>query len=298
MARPRICTRKRLPRIMGIIFLGVLSGCAAACPEVTVDDLEILEETDEYVLIRHDGETGKLYKEFEFGFEDPDFLSWFGEGKWTTMSLLSPAAKDVEAYADLREKIFAGEADFVDNRIDPEQDQVYAGEGAARFFSVDPSSDMVTAKAMLENNALWFIKGDDLFFRGQFFIDQDEVGGVPFTLVDFQERGRDQSPGPRVVVWEQKHIGMELKYFGKPTFKQSDVQVPLGQWFELKVHLKLDNSEGKIQIWQDGELIIDTQGKTLPESNSLLNALEVGITATSESAVVFVDDVVISHHAL
>ena len=64
------------------------------------------------------------------------------------------------------------------------------------------------------------------------------------------------------------------------------------------MHLTLDAQEGTIEIWQDDVKIIDTTGQTLPEADSLLNALEVGITATSEETVLYVDDVVISHQPL
>lgn len=255
-------------------------------PEATVNDFEILSETSGYVEVRHARGTGRFYKEFLFGF-DGEFETWFGEGKWTTMALLSPSAKTVQDYHALRTKIFAGEADFADNRIE-------AMDGAAKFSAVAPTEDMVTSKSMLENNQLWFVNGDDLWFRAKYHLES----GTPYTLVDFQERGRTGSPGPRVTIDDGKFLGIELKHGLKPRLRQDQVRVPLGEWFELKVHLRLDHQSGHAHLWQDGILLIDGPIQTLPEKDSLLNALEVGITATSEAAVLLMDDVVISHGEL
>jgi hypothetical protein len=160
--------------------------------------------------------------------------------------------------------------------------------------SVAPAADMVTAKSMLEHNRLWFVKGDELWFRGWYYLE----AGVPFSIVDFQERGRHKSPGPRVCIWQRRYIGMELKARSKPKLKQTKIPVPSKQWFELKVHLILDDQAGHVRIWQDGEMIINDQMPTLHSANSLLNALEVGITATAEATELIVDDVAISHEPL
>jgi len=253
----------------------------------TRDDLTVISQADDHVMVSYEGRTVKLYKHFSFDFDFPDFLGWFDEGEWTGMTLQSPLAKTVADYVALRKEIRAGRSDFLDNRIE-------AVGGAARFTSVDPATDMVTAKAMLQNDGLWFVKGDDLWFKGQFFLET----GIPFTIVDFQERGRRHSPGPRITIWERTHIGMEMKHGFKPTMRQTIAEVPTQRWFDLKVHMVLDEKNGHIRIWQDGVLIIDGPVRTLPKSNSVLNALEVGITATSQAATVLVDDVFISHEPL
>lgn len=263
-------------------------------PTATTDNVAVLKETDGYVDVQKGADSGRLYKHFSFDFESAEFSDWFGDGKWTTMSLLSPKAKTVEDYAQLRRAIFAGSGKFRDNGIFPERSNVQSGQGAARFVSVAPTDDMGTAKSMLENNQLWFVKGDELWFRGHFYLSK----GIPFTIVDFQERGRYKSPGPRIAIWAQSHIGVELKAHPKPKLRQKVAIVPTEQWFELKVHLSLDDDEGAVQVWQDGKIIIDGRMRTLANANSILNALEVGITATSEATELIVDDVEISHDPL
>lgn len=253
-------------------------------PSISLDQIEVLQEDNTSVVVRYDQKTGKLYKSFADDFSDPNFLEWFSEDRWTTINTMSPATPSLDDFVDLRKQVLSGKKDFEDNRIE-------AVDGVAKFTAVAPEEGMATSKAMLEQNRLWFLKGDDLWFRGRYFLKQ----GVPFTIVDFQERGRYQSPGPRITIWDQKYLGYELKSGWKPRLKQQQVEIPLQQWFEITVHLKLDETNGQVQIWQDGQLIIDDQVATLPAADSLLGALEVGITATDMACEVLVDEIKISH---
>ncbi len=256
-------------------------------PEVTRDDVVIFSETDTEVGVSYDGNSGTLYKYFKDDFSEPNFFNWFGDGRWTTITLLSPSAPTVAAYAALRTQIFAGTADFLDNRID-------ALNGYAQFRTIAPDANMVTSKAHLEHNLLWFTQGDDLWFQADYLL----VEGIPFTITDFQERGRHNSPGPRITIWNGTHIGMEMKHGLKPDLRQDTHPVPVGDWFTLKLHMTLDHKEGWVKLWQDGILIIDAPMRTLAAENSLLNALEVGITATDQKAEVWIDNVEISQHPL
>lgn len=250
---------------------------------MTVHDVQVLEQDTSSLLVRYEGHTGRMYRSFSDDFSNPNFLEWFGDDRWTTIDTLSPASPSLEDYVRLRKAVFRGESDFIDNRIE-------AVDGMAKFTAVPPSKNMVTSKSMLEHNRLWFVKGDDLWFRGRYKI----ASGVPFTIVDFQERGRHLSPGPRITIWDGQFIGYELKSGWKPQVRQKATKVPIGKWFELTVHLLLDEEQGLVQIWQDGVLVLDQPVATLPASDSLLNALEVGITATDEACELWVDDVEIS----
>jgi len=253
-------------------------------PSMTVSDLEVLEESPTSVLVRYRGDSGRLYKSFSDDFSNPNFLDWFGDDRWTTIDTLSPASPSLEDYVALRKKIFSGESDFLDNRIE-------AIDGMAKFTTHPPTKDMGTSKALLEHNRLWFVKGEHLWFRGRYLIKQ----GIPFTIVDFQERGRRYSPGPRITIWNHGYLGYELKSGWKPKRRQKQTKVPIGEWFDVTVHLILDEEEGLVQIWQNEDLILNETVATLPASNSLLNALEVGITASSEACELWVDDIEISH---
>ena len=44
-------------------------------------------------------------------------------------------------------------------------------------------------------------------------------------------------------------------------------------------------------MWQDGRQVIDAAGRTLPLKDTILNSMEVGLSATQTDAVLYVDDV-------
>lgn len=64
----------------------------------------------------------------------------------------------------------------------------------------------------------------------------------------------------------------------------SGIPIVQNEWFTLKVHLKYSNEDdGVIEIWQNGASIISTTGINLPTSNSIQNVLEIGVSASSIS---------------
>ena len=277
--------KKQLAFGLGAIILGLAAIFYLRLAQAqTLDRIEIIEETDQYVELRAGGETGRLFKSFSFAFDDSDFLSWFGPQGWTQMSLLSPLMSRDADYTALSRAIIQGEAGFVDNSVSPLQ-------GAARFEAVDPGPGMVTSKADVKMARMWFIEGDDLWFRGRFLLQS----GVPYSLVDFEDNNQRGSPGIRIVIDNQRFIGIELKAARKPRLRQQAVELPRGVWFELVLHLGLDAESGAVRIWQDGVLIIDGQMQTLPSEGSLLNSFEIGITATDMAAVMLLDDVSLGH---
>ena len=56
--------------------------------------------------------------------------------------------------------------------------------------------------------------------------------------------------------------------------------------------------EGIIQVWQNDQLIIDTIGPNMPLSFWVQDRIEVGISATSEEVVLYIDDIKFSHSSL
>ncbi|MCF6305267.1 MAG: hypothetical protein L3J33_07845 [Rhodobacteraceae bacterium] len=251
----------------------------------TLNRIQILEDTNEYVEVRAGDKTGRLYKEFAFDFDEPVFTDWFFDRGWNAMTLLSPANPTVEEYAALGRSIINGDGSFVDNSVTPFQN-------AARFEAVAPADGMVTSKSDLQNTSMWFVKGDDLWFRASFLLEQ----GVPYSLVDFEDNSVRQSPGIRIVIDDNRYIGIELKSGRKPRLRQAEYEIPTGRWFTLTLHLRLDDTAGIVRIWQDDQLIINDKMKTLPNAESLLNSFEIGITATDQAAVLLLDDVMLSHN--
>jgi len=253
----------------------------------TLNRIQILEETGEYVELQAGDKTGRLYKEFAFDFNEPVFTNWFYDRGWNAMTLLSPAKQTVEEYVALGQSIINDGGSFVDNSVS-------AFQGAARFEAFAPVDGMVTSKVDLLNTGMWFISGDDLWFRARFLLEQ----GVPYSLVDFEDNSVRQNPGIRIVIDDDRFIGIELKSGRKPRLRQTEYEIPTGRWFTLTLHLVLDSGAGKVRIWQDDILILDGEMKTLPNSESLLNSIEIGITATDQATVLLLDDVVLSHRPL
>lgn len=250
----------------------------------TLEMLEIIEETDQYVEVRMGDETGRQFKSYSYSFDDPNYLNWFGPDNWAQMSLLSPMMPRDADYTALSRAILNGEADFVDNRVS-------AYQGTARFEAVAPAQGMATSKADIKMMRMWFTAGDDLWFRGRFFFES----GVPYSLADFEDSSQRGSPGIRIVIDEQRFIGVELKAGGKPRLRQQAVEIPRGQWFELVLHLYLGVQNGRVEVWQDGVLILEGDMQTIPSEGSLLNGFEIGITATDSAAVMLIDDVALGH---
>lgn len=210
---------------------------------------------------------------------------------WTNMTLQSPMAKEVSDYVPLAKCILEGTCDFLDNRISLVEDSVDSNNMVLKFESVTPTADMVTSKSSLISVLGYFQKGDDLWFEADYFIES----GMPFTIVDFESSYFFGSPGPRIVITNGR-LAFENK-FGtkKKETPSSDIAVPNGTWFTVKVHLKYSNTaDGVIELWQDGVQLLNTTGINLPTSNTLLNKVEVGISASQEGTVLLMDNLRIS----
>ncbi|MBL8028424.1 MAG: T9SS type A sorting domain-containing protein [Fibrobacteres bacterium] len=209
---------------------------------------------------------------------------------WFTAILQSPLAKTIPEYVALRTCIFNATCDFKDNRIDFAPDPLDSTNKCMKFTAFAPTSDMITSKSSIENTALYFVENDTVQFEAKYFIKT----GMPTTLVDFENQWFEGSPGMRILVSGGK-LSIEMKYGQKPVYRQrpgKEISLPVGRWFHVKLRMayRYDNT-APIKLWQDGQLIIDTIGRTLPTTNSIPTNLEVGISATSVFTEMFLDNV-------
>lgn len=218
---------------------------------------------------------------------------------WTTCELQSPKAPTVKDYVRLRNRILKGESDFLDNRIEPSGEMVHGGKTALKTVSVPPSRTMVTAKSSLSTELLHFVKGDDVWMSIWCHVPMDS--GMPFTVLDLETTWIAEHPGMRIVITDGKYAALQLKAAGHAYYRQEkgkEVSFPKGQWVNLKVHLKLtEKDDGVIEMWQDGQQILDTHGQTLVLARAIYNSFEIGISAYNEqgkSTTLYVDDVSIS----
>jgi len=215
---------------------------------------------------------------------------------FSAFTLQSPSAKTVEAYVDLRNCIFDGSCTFIDNRFDLMPDPLDASNQVLKLFSVAPSSDMITAKSSISTTLVLSQEGDDFWYEARYYIENV----LPTTIADFESSYFEGGPGPRLI-FRGDQLAVENKFNEKITYLQvpgNEVAFPLNQWVKVKVHLKYDVEEGIIQVWQDDQLIIDTIGPNMPLSFWVQDRIEVGISATSDEVVLYIDDIKFSHSSL
>ncbi len=210
---------------------------------------------------------------------------------WNSFTLQSPATPEIANYNALRECILEGTCTFIDNKIELVTDPTDTSNKVLKFTSVAPTADMITAKSSISSTINYFEKGSEAWFQADFYIES----GIPFSLVDFENAFFDGHPGPRVVIRNNK-LEFENKFGAKLNIENtSGITISQNQWFTLKVHLKYSNdTDGIIELWQDGIPIISATGINLPTSNSIQNILEIGVSATSEGSVLLLDNMRIS----
>jgi len=210
---------------------------------------------------------------------------------WTNITLQSPATPTVSEYDALSKCIFDGTCSFIDNKIELISDPINASNKVLKFTSVPPIANMVTSKSSIASTINFFTKDSNIWYKADYYIES----GIPFSIVDFENSYFFQSPGPRVIIRDNK-LEFENKFGAKLNIKNnSSITVPKKQWFTLKVHLKYSNeNDGVIELWQDGVQIISESGINLPTSNSIQNVLEVGVSASSEGCVLLFDNMRIS----
>jgi len=248
-------------------------------------------------FLNDDSDLIPVKNNFSEDFEKQNFIDLFSLDVndpnlfWTRFTLQSPEAKTVPEYVALSTCILNETCDFLDNRISIVEDPVNSANKVLEFNSVAPTADMIVSKCSMSSVLGYFKKGDDLWFEADYYIKE----GMPFTLVDFENSYFEGSPGPRVVIRNNK-LELENKFGAKLRFESNSAfDIATATWFTVKVHLKFsDTDEGILELWQDDVKIIAVKGINLPTSNSIQNVLEVGISATTTNAVLLIDNLRIS----
>lgn len=221
---------------------------------------------------------------------DPNNLST----RWTAMTLQSPKVPTVRDYVSLRKTVLEDGGDFVENRVEPSGKRAHSGSRSVRFYSTARSRSMVTAKSSMSSDTFHFVKGDHFLFSGWYFFEK----GMRTTIMDLESTWLEGHSGIRILFSTQGHPYVELKAFGKPSWRNTDFVVPRNQWVHVKAHFHLDEKDGRIELWVDDELVVVGKGQTLPLADTVLNGLEVGLSATSEETILFLDDLQVSKNAL
>jgi hypothetical protein len=246
--------------------------------------------------VADDGSMVEVSRHFKSGFEDaPAIKDLIGlKSGWTAFTLQSPNSPEVSDYVKLRQRILKGEATFIDNVVEPATARAHSGKAALRTYSVASTKSMVCAKASLESELIHFKKGEDFWYSAWYFIEDR----VPFTLMDLESTWIEGHAGIRITTSEAG-LGFELKYPPKPHFRTTKpTPIPVGKWFHVVAHVKLDEKDGVCEAWQDGVKVCEGKGQTLPAAETIYNSLEVGISATNVESTLWVDDVEVSDKEL
>ncbi len=216
--------------------------------------------------------------------------------RWGSFTLQSSATPTVEQYVELRQKIIAGESDFLDAVVAPTNEQAHSGESSLKCVADVKSGDMITTKSSLSSPLLYFKSGDDFWFEAYYFVQ----GALPMTLVDLECEFAEQHPGIRLCIFESGQLGVELKALDKPKYRQragSQVKFPTERWVRVKAHFGLSITDGVVEVWQEDAKIVNEKGTTLPFRSAIYSSLEVGISAHSfgdRPCTLYVDDVRVS----
>ena len=253
-------------------------------------------EGDRVFRIADDGRKIEVSRHFKSGFEDAATIhDLIGEQPgWTAFTLQSPKTPTVQDYVDLRNRILKTGAGFLDNIVEPSTAKFHGGKAALRTKSVARSKDMDCAKASLQTELIHFKKGDDYWYSAWYFIEDH----APFTLMDLECTWIEGHAGIRITT-SQAGLGFELKFPPKPHFRPTNpTPIPLGKWFHVVAHVKLDEKDGLCELWQDGVKVCEGKGQTLPLADTICNSLEVGISATEVECTMWVDDVEVSDKEL
>ena len=268
---------------------------------------EYVREGDEVFFV--DPESGRKYqmlKHFQEGFEDlPSGVAGLRamvseQRKWTEFTLQTPKTPTISDYVALRKAILKEDGNFLDATIEPSQQQFHSGKQSLKCFCPPKSSGMICTKASIGSGFFYFEEGEDIWFQAYYKIDGETR---PFTLADIEGRHVKESPGIRLMLFDGE-LGAELKSLDKPKFRQSPDRrtlFPTNEWVEVTWHLFLHPDNGKVQIWQNNDLVVDSVGPTLPFTKMVLNSVEVGISAHSfgnKPTTLFVDDVIVTRTPL
>lgn len=261
------------------------------------------EGSDVFRVNRENGQRHKVRRRFTEGFEDlPLHVSGLRkligpERGWGSLTLQSPAAPTVSDYVRLRKRILEENGSFLDAVVAPDDSRAHSGTMSLLCKAPPCPSDMITCKASLSSPLVYFGQGDEFWFRGWFYPEN----GRPSSLMDLECEWLSQHGGIRLFIDESGSMLAELKAWDKPKYRQtkdSEVLFPLDRWVEVKAHFHLSHgSDGVVQVWQDGKLIIDANGTTLPLARVIYSSLEIGISSHSygdKEARLWVDDVEVS----
>ena len=171
------------------------------------------------------------------------------------------------------------------------------------------------SKAAIRRQLFDFEKGDDVYISGWFYFTgpddakKSELQNLNQSMF-LSLRSRNDTlrnigePGPSLFFSFRNSIGLRYdNWLPAMDVVQQDllerVHVPLNEWVEIKMHLKLSDirSEGLVEIWMNDKKIGGERAATLPTADMVYSVLEVGVGSNlnlDESQTMYVDNLNVS----
>ena len=183
-------------------------------------------------------------------------------------------------------------------------ERTHSGRQALKCVAA-PSEGNNVSKADIERTGLKFTKGDHVWFSGYFWLPSDTDASLTF-MWDLETTKLRNSPGRRLFLQDGEFFASDLgKWWTGKKFRQplgAQVKFPKDKWVQVKIHLVLsEGNDGRMQVWQDGQKVLDGTGKTLPRASTIYDRMQVGVTANGRpdrAQTLYVDDVVLSNRPI
>lgn len=190
------------------------------------------------------------------------------------------------------------------NLVELTTEKTHSGKQALKCVAA-PSEGKNVSRADIERSGLRFTKGDNVWFSGYFWLPSDTDASLVF-LWDLETTQLRNSPGRRLFLQDGEFFASDLgKWWTGQKFRQppgEQVKFPKDKWVQVKIHLLLsEGNDGRMQVWQDGQKVLDAMGKTLPRASTIYDRMQVGVTANgrpNRAQTIYVDDVVLSNRPI
>lgn len=190
-----------------------------------------------------------------------------------------------------------------ENNISVDTTNFHSGNQSLKF-NAQKSDSEGASKASIAKQNMAFWEGETVRLEAWYYLEGSKSLNWLF-LMDLEEQTAvGAGPGMRLALVDNK-LRVEHKYNEDDVEQTIDSKVvfPRNQWVQLVWEVKLSKKKkGTIKLWQNGQLIIDSQkNKTLPTdilyfnqgTKGMYSSCEIGITANSQDndLIIWIDDV-------